>query len=133
MGALSDAKRDWRAFTRDQPGKRFEHQHARLSRKPVALRAAMAIGGVLLLSAGLPLCFIPGPGLPLIVFGLALLGGLSSSLARALDRAEPVLRHQAKQLRRGWHGLPRGSQVLACALAVVALAAVGVGAYGVIT
>ena len=133
MSALSDAKRDWRAFKDDEPGRRFRRQNGRLKNKPVGVRAAMAIGGVLLLAAGVVLCFIPGPGIPLIVFGLALLAGLSRSLARSLDRTEPVLRHQAKKLRRGWHGLSRGAQVLTCALGVVALAAVGVGAYRVIT
>lgn len=133
MGTLADVKRDWRAFKRDEPGKRFQHQHERLQKKPTALRVAMAIGGVLLLALGVVLCFIPGPGVPLLVFGLALLAGLSSSLARALDRTEPVLRHQAKKLRRGWRGLSRASQILAGAVAVVGVAAIGLGAYRLIT
>ena len=133
MGTLADVKRDWRAFKRDEPGHRFQHQHERLTRKSLGLRVAMAIGGVLLLSLGVVLGFVPGPGLPLLVFGLALLAGLSGSLARTLDRAEPVLRDKAKQLGRGWHRLSRGSQIFAGALAVVGVAAVGLGAYRLIT
>jgi hypothetical protein len=133
MSPIAEVKRHWREFTHDAPGKRFKHQHERLQNNGMALRIAMAVGGVLLLALGVVLCFVPGPGLPLLVFGLALLAGLSGSLARALDRAEPVLRHQAKKLGRGWHRLSRASQVVACALAVVGLAAVGLGAYRLIT
>jgi hypothetical protein len=133
MSPFAQAKRHWHLFKRDQPGHRFAHQHERLRENGMGVKIALAVGGVLLLVAGIVLCFIPGPGIPLLVFGLALLAGLSRSLARTLDRAEPVLRHQAKQLRGRWHGLSGGAQVLMCALVVVALAAVGVGAYRVIS
>lgn len=133
MGALADVKQDWDSFKDDEPGRRFRRQNGRLKNKPTAVRAAMAIGGIVLLAGGVVLCFIPGPGLPLIVFGFALLAGLSRSLARTLDRAEPVLRHKAKQARRGWSGLSRGAQVLAVAAAVVAVGSIGVGVYRLIT
>jgi hypothetical protein len=43
---------------------------------------------------------VPGPGLPILLVGLALLAQTSATVARALDRTEVKLRHWWKKLRR---------------------------------
>jgi hypothetical protein len=132
MSPMAEAKHQWRAFKHDQPGKRFQHQHDRLQEKGRGLRVGLAIAGIILLAGGIALLVLPGPGIPLLVFGLALLAGLSGALARTLDRAEPVLRHEAKQLRRGWHRLSGGAKVGVCAIAAVGLAALAFVAYRIL-
>ncbi|MBA3463832.1 MAG: hypothetical protein H0T46_28000 [Deltaproteobacteria bacterium] len=132
MSPIAEAKREWRAFKNDRPGHRFQHEHDRLQQKGRGVRLGLGIGGVLLLAAGVALLVLPGPGIPLLVFGLALLAGLSGALARKLDRAEPVLRHEAKKVRRGWDHLSGGAKAAVCAVAVVGLAAVAYGAYQII-
>lgn len=131
--AKAEAKHEWRAFKNDRPGKRFQHEHDRLQQKGRGVRIGLGIAGILLLGAGVALLVLPGPGIPLLVFGLALLAGLSGAMARSLDRAEPVLRHEAKKLWRGWRHLSGGAKAAVCAVAVIALAAIGYGAYRIIT
>ncbi len=130
---IDDVKREWRAFKDDEPGARFQHQHDRMQKKARGVRIAQAAAGSLLTLAGVVLLFVPGPGLLVMVFGLALLAGLSSSLAKLLDRAEPPLRHQAQLMRRGWNHLAGSAKVGLVGLALVGLGAIGLGAYRLIT
>ena len=133
MASISDVKREWRAFKHDEPGVRFQHQHDRLQKQSHGLRVALAAVGIVLTLGGIVMLFIPGPGLLVAVFGLALLAGLSNALAKLLDRAEPPLRHEAQLLRRGWHRLAGSAKVGLVGLALVGLGAIGFGAYGLIT
>ncbi|MBA3539898.1 MAG: hypothetical protein H0T79_09735 [Deltaproteobacteria bacterium] len=61
--------------------------------------------GVVLVFAGGVMLVVPGPGLLVIVFGLALLAGESKRLAHVLDRAELVVRRWVGAARRWWAGL----------------------------
>lgn len=92
-------KREWRAFKGDEPGKRFQDHHDRMQHRSAALRWGMPILGIVLLAAGLVLCFIPGPGTPLIVFGLAMIGARWGWLARQLDKAEVALRRKYRHAK----------------------------------
>ena len=130
---IDDVKREWRAFKHAEPGARFQHQHERLQQHSRALRVGLAAAGIVLTLGGIVLLFIPGPGLLVTVFGLALLAGLSNALAKFLDRAEPPLRHEAQLMRRGWHHLAGPAKVGLAGLALVGLGAIGVGLYGLIT
>ncbi len=125
---MTSMKREWKAFKHDAPGTRFVKQHDRLQQRGTAAKCGLAIAGTVLLLGGIALLFVPGPGLLVIVFGLALLAGLSQRLARTLDRAEPPLRQRAKQARRGWQHLRIVEKVGVVALALVGVAAIGVGA-----
>lgn len=77
------------------------------SRKHAAVALAL---GVLLLAGGVVLLFVPGPGLLLIVFGVALLGSHSRKLSAKLDRAEPKLRKRGRRIARWWKALSRASK-----------------------
>jgi uncharacterized protein (TIGR02611 family) len=64
-------------------------------------RAAIVVGGFALLAAGLVLLVLPGPGIPLVVAGLALLSHrfvwarrLRTAVLRRADRVAPASREQ---------------------------------------
>jgi UPF0716 family protein affecting phage T7 exclusion len=90
---------EWHAFRADSPGERFRHHYERSQQTSHAARLARAAIGVALLAVGIVLLFIPGPGLLVGFFGLALLSSQSHALASALDRAEPRARHFAHRVR----------------------------------
>jgi len=87
------------------------------------------IAGIVLVAGGGVLLFIPGPGLLFIVFGLALIAGLSKPLARLLDRIEPPVRRKAIAARRKWRTLPMIGKVGLAAIALTAAAAAAYGLY----
>jgi uncharacterized membrane protein YbaN (DUF454 family) len=105
--ALADMKHEWRQFRHDEPGARFRNHRQRMQKKSRKHAAVTLALGVLLLAAGVVLLFIPGPGLPLIVFGLALVATHSRRLSDHLDRLEPSLRHQGHRLAERWNAMPR--------------------------
>lgn len=117
---LQEMRREWRLFRDDRVGHRFRDHQARLKNGSLRMRAVSMLLGLVLLAAGVVLCFIPGPGVPVLVFGVALLAGESRVVATLLDRAEPRARRALHRASRRWRGLPR--------LAKVALIAVGVSA-----
>jgi Putative transmembrane protein (PGPGW) len=104
MGKL--IQRAWRAFRDDEQGQRFRNHHRRLHepgwRK---LRILALFAAPLLLAAGVVMLFVPGPGLLFVLFGLALLAGESTALARRLDRAEPPVRRRFERVQRLWKRL----------------------------
>lgn len=96
-------RREWRAFRDAPPGERFARQWQRRRKPELAKLRAIAVAvGILLLAGGVVFLFIPGPGLLVIAFGLALLAGESRVLAGWLDRAEPALRRRHAAFRRWW-------------------------------
>ncbi len=126
MGTTSlyqEMRREWRLFRDDRVGHRFRDHQARLKNGSLRMRALSMLLGLVLLVAGVVLCFIPGPGVPVLVFGIALLAGESRVVATLLDRAEPRARHAARRAGRWWRGLPRAAKVALIAVVVVAGAA----------
>jgi hypothetical protein len=100
--ALADVREEWHLFHDDKPGERFRNHHHRMQQKP-RWHAVVAVAlGVLLQAAGVVLLFTPGPGLLLILFGIALAGSHSKRFSDALDRGEPALREKAHRLAAWW-------------------------------
>jgi hypothetical protein len=99
MRSLSD---EWHRFRADPPGERFYNHYERARRGPKAKRVLQLVVGLVLTAAGIVMCFVPGPGLLVIVFGLALLSGQSRGLARRLDRLEPAIRRVGRRVKRRW-------------------------------
>jgi hypothetical protein len=84
------------------PGRRFQERYERRSqteRGRLSRYAAVAAGIVLTL-VGIFFLAVPGPGIPILVLGLALIAQESAVTARLLDRAEVRLREWWKRLRR---------------------------------
>jgi len=87
----------------------------------------MAVIGALLVVGGVVLLFVPGPGLLVVVFGLALLVGISAGLARALDRSEPVVRWWAARAKAWWSQASIATRIATCAFGA---GIAGVAVYG---
>lgn len=126
MAAVHEMKHEWRQFRRDAPGARFLNHRRRMKRKPTWVAAVRLGLGIALVTAGVAFLFLPGPGLVGIVFGVALLAGMSTRLARLMDRAEPWLRARARALRRGWRQLSRAGKGAVIAGAAALAVAAGV-------
>lgn len=124
MGAaLAELKQEWRQFKHDRPGERFCNHRTRMQKKSRAHSIVAGALGVVLIAAGIFFMFVPGPGLPLIVFGLALAGTHSARLSRDLDRFEPWLRRAGHRLAHQWRAMSRLRKTLlisACAIGVSA-------------
>jgi hypothetical protein len=120
MSTLDDVKHEWRQFRDDEPGKRFGNHRERMHQKSRTHAAVTMALGVLLVAGGIVLLFIPGPGIPLIVFGVALVATHSERLSERLDRVEPRLRDGGQRARSWWSELPVAGKVglVTCAVLV---------------
>jgi hypothetical protein len=119
---LAQLKQDWRHFRDDHAGKRFCNHRKRMERKSRGFTIVSLAIGITLVAGGLVLCVLPGPGIPLIIFGLALIASHSDRLAAALDRAEPPIRRAGRKTKHHWRALP-GKAKLSFLLGFTALAA----------
>ncbi|SRR5258705_8308466 len=100
-------KRQWYELRNGPPGRRFQERYERnrLARahQSKARRFLQLVIGVWLIKAGIILCFLPGPGLPLLALGAALLAERSRRVARALDWIEVKARSFRKPVRDAGH------------------------------
>lgn len=124
MSILTRLRQHWTAFRDDAPGERFRHQYERMRRERAGLVVSAVVLGTLLVAFGVVLLFVPGPGLLLVVFGLALIASVSRPLATLLDRGEPIARRGARRVRTAW----QSASVAAKLAASVALLTLGVAA-----
>jgi hypothetical protein len=99
----STLKAEWNQLRADPPGERFHNHYERARKTSRARRLVQLVLGIVLIAAGVVLCFIPGPGLLVMVFGFALISSQSRSIARMLDRIETALRRFGRRLKRRWH------------------------------
>ena len=128
---LADWKRQWREFRRGRPGQRFEARYER-SQKARSTQAwygrlLKPVVALVLFAGGVVLCFIPGPGIPLIIIGAGLFADLSRPVARGLDWLEVRARKILAWSRRWWHGasLIAREAVIAAAVLIACGAAYG--------
>jgi hypothetical protein len=63
-------------------------------------RWAVILAGIGLTVVGTFFLAVPGPGIPILAVGLALVAQESASTARLLDRAEIRIRRRWRRLRR---------------------------------
>jgi hypothetical protein len=129
---LEGLKQRWREFRRGRPGHRFQERHernreARSARSPLA-RFFKPFAAVVLLAAGIVFFLIPGPGLPLLLIGAALLADVSLRVARAMDWLELRIRALLSRLRRWWSG---ASAIAKSAVVISTLLLASGAAYGV--
>jgi hypothetical protein len=127
--ALADLKQEWRQFAHDAPGERFCNHRTRMQKKSRAHSIVAGALGVLLLAAGIVFLFIPGPGLPLIIFGLALIATHSDRLSHLLDRAEPALRHAGRRIETRWKAMSRLRKILLITTGAIGACALLVGTW----
>jgi hypothetical protein len=91
----------WDRFVHATPGRRFQERYRRMQEQKGSAwkRCAFVCGGILLALVGLFFMAVPGPGIPILAVGLALVAQESKTLARLLDKAEIRLRRWWKRLR----------------------------------
>jgi hypothetical protein len=89
-------------ITQSLPGRRFQDRYRRMRAQKGSAwkRCALFIVGIVLTAVGVFFLVVPGPGIPILVVGLALVAQESVTLARLLDRAELKLRAVWKRWRR---------------------------------
>jgi Putative transmembrane protein (PGPGW) len=89
-------------ITQSLPGRRFQDRYRRKHAQNASAwkRCAWFCAGILLTLVGVFFLAVPGPGIPILAVGLALLAQESVTLARWLDRTELRLRRWWKKLRR---------------------------------
>lgn len=112
MSTVEAIRDEWRQLKDDAPGHRFLNHRERMRQHGRALAVARALLGLALVAVGFVMLVVPGPGLLGIVFGLALLAGMSSRLARLMDRAEPPVRRVAGRVRDVWNRQRPGIKAL---------------------
>src|SRR5687768_12879236 len=122
MGALSEIKAEWHRFKDDAPGERFEHHRERMDAHPKWHNIVRGVAGVALIAVGVVFCFLPGPGVVGIAFGLALLAGMSRAIARTMDRVEPRMRAGMERARRLWQHLSTGKRALLVGVTTIVVA-----------
>jgi hypothetical protein len=92
----------WDRFVHSRPGRRFQQRYRRKRQAKGSAwkRCALVCGGVLLALVGIFFMAVPGPGIPILAVGLALVAQESAAMARLLDRAEIRLRRLWKRFRK---------------------------------
>ena len=91
---LAPMKVEWRAFTQSPAGKRFEERYRRKRNadRPVWRKIMLPALGLLIIALGLILLPAPGPGIPVVLAGFALLAEHFLWAAKVLDRCELPIR-----------------------------------------
>jgi hypothetical protein len=132
---LETIKRSWQRFKADPPGQRFQQQFKRrhVVARTLLQRALVVGGGVLLTGVGIFLFFLPGPGVLFVLLGAVLIAQQSVTVARGLDWTEIRLRKLLAQSIGAWRRFSAALKILLVGLAVVAAAAVGFGAFKLLT
>jgi hypothetical protein len=87
---------------------------------------------VLLLLVGIVLCFIPGPGLPLVLAGAAMLANRSRAVARTMDWIEVKLRKVTLPALAWWRHASIAARNAVMVLGALVIAGAGYGAYQVL-
>jgi flagellar biosynthesis/type III secretory pathway M-ring protein FliF/YscJ len=122
--AVAQLKQEWQQFLHDPPGRRFQNHRARMQQRSRAFSIGLMVLGIVLVVAGVAFLFIPGPGIPVLMFGLALIAGESQRLAALLDRLEPRLRTWMRAARGRWRKLPNLAKAGVVVVGAAAIAAV---------
>lgn len=117
-------RKQWTEFKRSKPGERFADRYERNRRSRAdqswAMSALMWTAGFGLLLVGLFFCVFPGPGIPFLFAGGALVASRSRVAARFLDWCELKLRVIMRWLHRLWLRLPAFAKAaVVCAGAMI--------------
>lgn len=115
-------RQEFEALKAAPPGRRFESGYERTHVRNRVLRLALVVLGVVLMVAAAVTFFLPGPNFVLVFAGLALVGGQSRHVARAMDRGEVGWRRWHSTV---WEPYQHKRALGATAVVVVAAAAVG--------
>lgn len=128
---LARLKRSWRTFADAEPGDRFRQRYDARRRKSHSTLSGVlrTLGGMLLVFIGAVLMVIPGPGIPFVALGAALIAQQFKWAATAADKLELFGRRVLDQAKRLWRAAPVVLRIGAVTLALIVGTAAGYGAY----
>ena len=133
---LATLRQEWRGFKRGRPGHRFEKRYERNqdaeSSQSWFLRLLKPTVAIILFAGGIVLCFIPGPGLPLIIIGAGLLADESRSVARVMDWLEVRARKVITWGRNWWDHASKPAKHAVIVLALLTAGGMAYGSYRII-
>ena len=97
-------KAEWKAFAASRPGERFKDRYHRKrdADRPTWKKIVSPVLGILIAVLGLILLPAPGPGIPVALFGFALVAENFLWMARLLDLCEPPIRSIVTVCLRWW-------------------------------
>ncbi len=99
---LDKLKQNWRTFKRSAAGERFICRYEANRHASPWVKVGSTVAGIVLIAAGALLLVIPGPGIPVVAIGAALIAQQFRWAATFLDRTELFLRKQWASLRKLW-------------------------------
>ena len=120
---------EWKAFAASPPGQRFKDRYHRKrdAVRPTWKKLVSPVLGILIAVLGLILLPAPGPGIPVVLFGLAWLAESFLWMARFLDLCEPPIRSIANMCLRWWKdATPSQRWVVGVAIILLVLTTGGV-------
>ena len=133
---LRGLKRHWRELKKGRPGRRFQDRYEEKKEthrdRPLIRQSLQPLAGAILLAAGIVFCVIPGPGLPLVFLGAAVLAERCLTLARMLDWMEVKLRNLLARAKSWWRKASPVARNGAIVFLATAIAGVGYGAFQVV-
>lgn len=134
---LRRLREHWKEFRKGTPGRRFQDRYERnreeRESKPWYKRALKPILGIVLFLAGIVLCVIPGPGVPLIAIAGGLLADEALWIAKGMDWIEVQLTRLVKWLIARWRQISPAAKYALILLAVVVVAGMAYGGFRVIS
>lgn len=133
-GRIARLRRELRLL-RDAPaGRRFQRRHDRmLARKePAWKHRARLAGSALVVVAGVVMLAFPGPGLLVIILGLAMLGGEFAWVAERMDQTELLLRRWWASARHAWSRAGWIARTVIVLGATIAVGGLGVAVWRIV-
>lgn len=95
-------KQKWQTFKAAPAGERFIRRYEANRHASAWVKVGSTVGGIVLIAAGALLLVIPGPGIPVVAIGAALIAQQFRWAATFLDGTELFLRRQWARLRKFW-------------------------------
>ena len=95
---------EWKAFAASLPGERFKDRYHRKrdADRPTWKKIVSPVLGILIAVLGFILLPAPGPGIPVVLLGFALVAESFLWMARLLDLCEPPIRLIVTVCLRWW-------------------------------
>jgi putative transmembrane protein PGPGW len=133
---LGGLKEQWCKLRRGHPGHRFQERFERNRRvrsgRSGLTRFLKPAAGIVLVVAGVAFCFIPGPGVPLLLVGAGLLADVSRPVARAMDWLEVRVRNVASWGGRWWNHASKTAKYAVIVLAVFVASGAAYGGFRIV-
>ena len=122
---------EWKVFAASTPGKRFQERYHRKrdAERPAWQKLVSPVLGLVIVVSGLILLPAPGPGIPIVLIGFALVAEHFLWVAKLLDQSEPPLRKLLILCSGWWKHAPHMQRWTVAILAVLLVLGLGAGLF----